>query len=115
MIARLKKRKTLDQDPDPTLDERGHIKFIELGRITYAFAKRLDPLVKVHNIIKNIILWKHPELTLMFGLSLSVLVFFPKISILLFCLFLIFGRNIIGNKIESIIPRQDLSLRLLPP
>lgn len=59
-----------------------------------------------------------PEVTIAFGIVLTVIVLFPRISLLIVSLFLIFGRGFIVNMMESYmvkIDKIDYSKRLLPP
>ena len=61
----------------------------------YNFAQRLDPTIKMHKRVRSLVRWKNPTKTLMFGLLLTLSIIYPKLSVGVFCLFLIFGKNLI--------------------
>lgn len=100
------------------MDEKTHVKYLQLSRLTYSFAKRLDPMVKFYKTVKSVLFWQVPEVTIAFGIVLTVIVLFPRISLLIVSLFLIFGRGFIVNMMEGYmvkIDKIDYSKRLLPP
>lgn len=51
------KKTSMKDDISSTIGERGNLRMIELGKLTYSFAKRLDPLVSVTNKAKALIFW----------------------------------------------------------
>jgi gamma-glutamyl phosphate reductase len=55
----------------------------------------LDPMVKIINKIKLIFSWQMPEFTILFGIILTLIVLFPKVSIIVVSLCLFFGRTYI--------------------
>jgi hypothetical protein len=58
----------------------------------YNFAQRLDPLVYVYNKILSIVLWKDPILTVVFGVFLTIVIYYMKTSILIGGIGLYFGK-----------------------
>lgn len=72
-------------------------------------------MVEMSNRLKDLIFWKKPEQTIALGVALSFIILFPKLSILILSIFLIFGRNYIIERIERSALRRDTTNRLLPP
>ena len=66
----------------------------------YNFAQRLDPTVQVYRMAKMILSWEKPLITTLFGCLLSFMVIYPKVSLLIFSLFLMFGKHKIMKKLQ---------------
>lgn len=108
------RKKSLEQE-QLSLGEKGELKVFELGKITYNFAKRLDPLIKATYKGKDILFWKNPEETFGFGIIVSLLIYFPKISIILLSLCLVFAKGYLISLVQTSMRKKDISKRLFPP
>jgi large-conductance mechanosensitive channel len=106
---KIKRKKSMAEEIRTTFGENGSVKVLELGKIMYSFAKRLDPLVAVTKEVHKILSWKRPEVTMAYGLLLSLVVLFPKISTIIFSLCLIFGKGYFINQLERSVSRVAIT------
>lgn len=81
----------------------------------YNFSNRLDPVIKLNNRMKTVLSWQDPIKTLIFGCLLTFMIIYPRITIGLFGMVIIFGRHYIINKAADYELKKDISKRLIVP
>ena len=86
-----------------------------MGYLCYNFAQRIDFVVRTHEKMKSLFEWDKPEETFGIAFLLSFMVICPKISISIFSLALLFGKQKIYKKMYSFQGKEDPSKRLLLP
>lgn len=111
----LKQKKSIQDEPDHLSTEQGKLELLKMGVLMYNFANRLDPTMKISKNLVSLFKWENPTYTIIFGVLVTFLIAYPKLSIALFSLFLVFGRNFIIKKAATVELWQDPSKRLLLP
>ena len=81
----------------------------------FNFAQRLDPLVVVYNNLLAFLTWKNPLKTLIFGIALTLVLYYTKTFIFLGAVSLFFGKEIVFNKLAKIHKYQNTHKRLMVP
>jgi hypothetical protein len=106
---------SMAEDIMAKVGEMSNLKILELGKAMYSFANSLDPLVAATKKAKQLLEWRRPEVTIALGVLLSLLVLFPKFSIIIFSVFLIFGKGYIITQFQKSVSKEEAPMRLLPP
>lgn len=100
MSPKLKRKTTIKDEPEHLSNDEGKLQILRMGILMYNFAQRLDPTVEIFRFLKSIFKWEKPFWTFLFGCLLSFFVLYPKLSLLFFSLFLMFGRQTIMKKLQ---------------
>jgi len=72
-----------------------------MGVLFFKFVQRLDPLVFFYGKFLQLLTWKKPYQTILFGVYLTVVIYHFYISILTGGVLLYFGRGWIFKKVDS--------------
>lgn len=112
----LRRTSTLVDDNNPKLkEEAGKLEILRLGILVYEFAQRLDPLIFIYRAIVDIIIWKNPYKTVSMGIVLTLVIYNPKMTILLGALLLYFGKEFLFKKLEKLHSYKNCHKRLIVP
>ena len=81
----------------------------------FNFAQRLDPLVVVKNNVLAFLTWKNPLKTLIFGIVLTLVLYYTKTFIFFGAVSLFFGKEVVFKKLAKIHKYQNTHKRLMVP
>jgi hypothetical protein len=60
-----------------------HLDVMRLGRLAYRLVNKLDPLVYITNYLREVVHWKQPLHTILFGSCLTFFILNPRLGLML--------------------------------